>query len=281
MVLAMVALLRSREQRRFPAFYAYIALRLGSSLCLYLLLQLHRLSGISEKTAFTWYFYAYWASYVAGAIAVFLVIQELFRSSMEPFPGLKWLGTVSFRWVACISFVAASAALMTPGNRGETFVLALITQAMRGESIFLLSLLLFLMLAAGKLGLSYRSRIFGISFGFGIMAASDLVVSAVFLHRGHSMFVTSTSSMVNTVTSMATLLLWSAFFLRPEPARRAAILDPSSPLARWNEIASTLVPSGSRVAVHPVQVPANDFFLQDVEKVVDRIFIKNSLHIAS
>jgi hypothetical protein len=281
MVLAMAALLRSKEQRRFPAFYAYIALRLGSLLCLYLLLQLHGLSGISEKTAFTWYFYAYWVSYVAGAVAIFFVIQELFRSSMEPFPGLKWLGTVSFRWVACISFVAASAALMTPGNRGETFVLALITQAMRGESIFLLSLLLFLMLAAGKLGLSYRSRIFGISFGFGIMAASDLVVSAVFLHRGHSMFVTSTSSMVNTVTSMATLVLWSAFFLRPEPARSPAILDPSSPLARWNEIASTLVPSGSRVAVHTVQVPANDFFLQDVEKVVDRIFIKNSLHIAS
>jgi hypothetical protein len=95
------------------------------------------------------------------------------------------------------------------------------------------------------------------------------------------MFVSSTSSMVNTIASMATLLLWSAFFLRAEPARRAAILDPSSPLARWNEIASTLVPSGSRVSVHAVQVPANDFFLQDVEKVVDRIFIKNSLHIAS
>jgi hypothetical protein len=280
MVVALAALLRSREHRRFPAFYAYIALRLGSLVCLYLLLQLHRLTGISEEMAFQSYYYAYWLSYVAGAAAVFFVIQELFRSSMEPFPGLKWLGTVSFRWVACISFVAASAALLTPGGRGENFGLALISQAMRGESIFLLSLLLFLMLAAGKLGLSYRSRVFGISFGFGIMAASDLVVSAVFLHRGHSML-TSTSSMVTTVASMTTLVLWSGFFLRSEPARRPAILDPSSPLARWNEIASTLVPSGPRVAVHSVQVPANDFFLQDVEKVVDRIFIKNSLHIAS
>jgi hypothetical protein len=30
-----------------------------------------------------------------------------------------------------------------------------------------------------------------------------------------------------------------------------------------------------------VPAPANTFFLQDVEKVVDRILIKNSLHVAS
>jgi hypothetical protein len=277
MIVAMAALLRSREHRRFPALFAYVSIRLVSSVVLYVLLQVHRLTGVSEKAAYSLYFYTYWLSYIAGAIVVFLVIQELFRSSMEPFPGLKWLGTVSFRWVACISFVAASAALLTPGNKGEKFLLSLVAQAMRGESIFILSLLLFLMLAAGKLGLSYRSRVFGISFGFGIMAASDLVVSAVFLHRGHNIM-TSTISVVTTTASLTTLTVWAGYFFRREPARRAAILDPSSPLARWNEIATTLVPSGPRVAV---QLPANDFFLQDVEKVVDRILIKNSLHVAS
>ena len=113
MIVAMTALLRCREHRRFPALFAYIAVRLVSSVVLYLLLQAHRLTGISERHAYSWYFYSYWLSYIAGAILIFLVIQELFRSSMEPFPGLKWLGTVSFRWVACISFVAASAALTT------------------------------------------------------------------------------------------------------------------------------------------------------------------------
>ena len=217
-------------------------------------------------------------SYVAGAVVVFLVIQEMFQSSMDPFPGLKWLGTISFRWVACISFVAASAALLTPGSQGDKFLLAMVAQAMRCESIFILSLLLFLMLAAGKLGLSYRSRVFGISFGFGIMAASDLVVSAAFLHLGHNIM-TSTISVVTTSASLVTLGVWSAYFLQREPARRAAVLDPSSPLARWNEIATTLGHSAPRVPVVPV--PASDFFLQDVEKVVDRILIKNSLHVAS
>jgi hypothetical protein len=278
MVVAMVALLRSRDHRRFPALFAYVSVRLASSVVLHLIMQVHRLTAISEKTAYNWYFYTYWLSYVAGAVVVFLVIQEMFQSSMDPFPGLKWLGTISFRWVACISFVAASAALLTPGGKGDRFLLAIVAQAMRAESIFILSLLLFLMIAAGKLGLSYRSRVFGISFGFGIMAASDLVVSAAFLHLGHNML-TSTISVITTSASLLTLSVWSAYFLQQEPVRRAAILDPSSPLARWNEIATTLGSSAPRVPV--VAVPAHDFFLQDVEKVVDRILIKNSLHVAS
>jgi hypothetical protein len=277
MVVAMVALLRSREHRRFPALFAYVTVRLTSSVILHLLMQAHRFITVSEKAVYSCYFYTYWCSYVAGAIVVFLVIQEMFQSSMDPFPGLKWLGTISFRWVACISFVATSAALLTPGGRGNRFVLAIVAQAMRCESIFILSLLLFLMIAAGKLGLSYRSRVFGISFGFGIMAASDLVVSAAFLHLGHNML-TSTISVVTTSASLVTLVVWSGYFLVPEPARRATALSASSPLARWNEIATTFGHSTPRV---PVAVPASDFFLQDVEKVVDRILIKNSLHVAS
>src|SRR5580692_3692853 len=239
MVVAMVTLLRSREHRRFPALFAYVAVRLTSTVILQFLMHAHRFITVSEKAVYSLYFYTYWLSYVAGAIVVFMVIQELFQSSMDPFPGLKWLGTISFRWVACLSFVAASAALLTPGGKGYTFLLAIVAQAMRCESIFILSLLLFLMLAAGKLGLSYRSRVFGISFGFGIMAASDLAVSAAFLHLGRNMM-TSTISVVTTGASLVTLVVWSAYFLMPEPARRAAALSPSSPLARWNEIATTL-----------------------------------------
>ncbi len=90
---------------------------------------------------------------------------------------------------------------------------------------------------------------------------------------------TSTVSVVTTSASLVTLAVWSAYFLVPEPARRVTVLSASSPLARWNEIATTFGHSTPRV---PVAVPAaSDFFLQDVEKVVDRILIKNSLHVAS
>jgi hypothetical protein len=277
MVLALVVLLRSREQRRFPALFAYIALRLSSTVLLHALLQLEHL-GVNGATAYAWYFYTYWITYVAGAVVVFFVIQEMFQSSMAPFPGLKWLGTISFRWVACISFVAASATFFGPGEKGHRFLLGFVAQVMRCESIFILSLLLFLLLAAGKLGLSYRSRVFGISAGFGIMAAADMVVSATFFHHGGGSFMGSSTSLVTTGASMATLLLWSVYFVQPEPARRLATLNPSSPLARWNEIATTLGQSTPRPVV---TAPTNNFFLQDVEKVVDRILVKNSLNVAS
>jgi hypothetical protein len=278
LVIALLALLRSREQRRFPALFAYVSLRLGSSVLLHLLLQVHRFMTISERAAYRWYFYSYWLTYVAGAVIVFMVIQEMFQSSMDPFPGLKWLGTIAFRWVACISFVAAVAALLTPGSKGDKFLLALVAQIMRCESIFILSLLVFLMLAAGRLGLSYRSRVFGVSFGFGIMAAGDLVVSATFLHFGHNMM-TSTISVITTSASILTLTVWSAYFVQREPVRQAAVLDPSSSLARWNEVATTLGATAPKVTAIPA--PASNFFLQDVEKVVDRILVKNSLHVAS
>jgi hypothetical protein len=181
--------------------------------------------------------------------------------------------------VACISFVAASAALLAPGGKGDKFLLAIVAQAMRCESIFILSLLLFLLVASGKLGLSYRSRVFGVSFGFGVMAASDLVVSSAFMHFGHNI-VSSTISVVTTSASLLTLAVWSGYFLQREPVRRPAILNPSSPLARWNEVAIALGQTSPRFPI-TTPAPASNFFLQDVEKVVDRILVKNSLNVAS
>src|SRR6202789_1461668 len=124
LAVALIALLRSREQKRFRALFSYVALRLGSSVVLHLLLQIHRFVTIDNATAHALYFYTYWATYIAGAVIVFLVIQELFRFAMEPFPGLKWLGIISFRWVTCISFVAAVAAHLTPLRPGDTVAVA-------------------------------------------------------------------------------------------------------------------------------------------------------------
>jgi hypothetical protein len=279
MAIAMIALLRSREQRRFPALFAFISLRLGTNVVLLLLLQVHRVMPVSHKAAYAWYFYTYWLSYAAGAAVVFLVIQEMFQASMDPFPGLKWLGTISFRWAACLSLVVPAAGLLGPGGKSDKFLLAMVAQIMRIESVFILSLLLFLMFTAGKLGLSYRSRILVISFGFGIMAAADLVASSIYPYFRHNNMMTSALSVITTMASLLTMAVWSGYFLQREPVRRAAVLSPSSPLARWNEIATSLGQSAPRVPV--VATPASDFFLQDVEKVVDRILIKNSLHVAS
>ncbi len=167
-----------------------------------------------------------------------------------------------------------------PGWQGYKFLLGIVVQAMRCESIFILSLLLFLMLAAGKLGLSYRSRVFGISFGFGIMAASDLVVSAAFLHFGRNIM-TSTDQHLYDQRQPADA---DGLVRLLRAAGTGSSGGHADPPRRWRVGTKSLwrsvrAAAGSRL---PIPFPqASDFFLQDVEKVVDRILIKNSLHVAS
>jgi hypothetical protein len=279
MAVALFALLRSKDRRRFGALVVYLLLRLVSVSVLEVALHARVLFHLSKYTAYQWYFYTYWSFYIAGTIAVFFIILELFKFALEPLPGLKRLGLIAFRWVACVSCVAALASAAVPEVKRDRLIVAC-DQLMRCESIFLLSLLFFLMVAAGKLGLSYRSRVFGVCFGFGIMAASNLVASSflldLFKHQTH--IVTSALSIMDTGASILTLIVWSAYFFREEPVRHAIAQPGASPLSRWNEIALVLSPSASRIAVAN---PSSDFFLQDVEKVVDRILSKNSLNAAS
>jgi hypothetical protein len=278
MIIALVAVWCTKERRRFPALLTYFVLRLTSFSVLACLLHVPLFAHVARTTFYSLYFYSYWSLYLAGAVAIFFVIQELFNYALEPLPGLKRLGSVAFRWVACLSFVAASASALTPRLPGFKFLVGMCDQLMRCESIFLLGLLLFLMLSAGKLGLSYRSRVFGISFGFGIMAASNLIATAFFLNFGTKNMYTSPLSIMDTGASLLTAVIWSAYFLQREPARQAVTLPVTSPLVRWNEVAIAINhPRGSMA----MSAPGNDFFLQDVEKVVDRIMTKNSLKVAS
>ncbi len=277
---ALFALLRSKDRKRFGALFVYLTLRLMSLIILEVLLHAQVLFHVSKTTAYFWYFYTYWPLYIAGTIVIFFLILHLFKLALEPLPGLRRLGLIAFRWVACVSCVAATASAVIPGVKGNQMLLTACDQLMRCESIFLLSLLGFLMISAGKLGLSYGSRIFGVSFGLGIMAASNLVISAFlfnFSRRGIHI-ATSALSVVDTSAAVLTLIVWSAYFFRREPARHAVAVPARSSLGRWNEIALALGPGNGRIGI---AAPANDFFLQDVEKVVDRILTKNSLNIAS
>ncbi len=71
---------------------------------------------------------------------------------------------------------------------------------------------------------------------------------------------------------LATLAIWMVYCVLPEPARKPILMPASSTIYRWNEIASALGHTGTRVAV---QQPANSFFLSDVERVVEKVLARN------
>jgi hypothetical protein len=238
-------LVRSKAVRQFAYLVALLSVRLVCSAICLPLIQLSRHT-IERHLAYQIYFYVYWTSYALEAIFSLLVIYSIFKLAMAPLKGLQTLGMLVFRWVAAISVAVAIGVAVTPHVSGITFLVAMITQLQQTSSILTLCLLLFVCFAIRPMGLSYRSRIFGVSLGLGFLATVNLVNSAWI---AHSPSVYSVSSLVNGLAVGLTLLTWSAYFAFPEPKRRIITLPTTSPFLRWNQISLALGDDPGHVAV--------------------------------
>jgi hypothetical protein len=238
-------LVRSKAARQFKFLFALLCVRLSCSLiCLPLLYFCAR--GIEKHLAYQTYFYVYWASYALEAILSLLVIYSIFKLAMAPLKGLQTLGILVFRWVAAISVAVAIGVAVTPHLTGIHFMIAMITQLQQTSSILTLCLLLFVCFAIRPMGLSYNSRIFGVSLGLGVMATVSLIDAAWFAHSPNMY---STISMINGLAVGVTLLTWSTYFAFPEPKRRIIVLPTTSPFLRWNQISMALGDDPGYVAV--------------------------------
>lgn len=271
-LLAALAFFKSGSARRFPAMAAYLAVRGGSLLLLEALLW-NWTPSATPSLHYTIYFYSYWVTYIACAVAIFFVIQEVFRVVMEPVPGLRRLGLLAFRWVSIVSVMVAVGVIGLPATvaapNGDR-IGPLAMQLMRCVSVMELCLLAFLALSTHALGRTFRSRFFGIGLGFGLEAAAELVYTA-FAAR-HSYLASPANVAVQCATTVM-LLTWTVYFVLPEPKaeREKIVLAPTSPLARWNALANGL---GAMPHVAASQ-PTTGFFLQDIEGVVERVLAKN------
>ncbi|WP_263382631.1 hypothetical protein [Granulicella arctica] len=202
--------------------------------------------GIEAHTAYRLYFYSYWATYAAESVLGLLLIYSIFNLAMAPLEGLKNLGTLIFRWAASISVAIALVSALTPHFTQMSFITNFVTELQRTQSILTLCLLLFVCFAIRPMGLSYSSRIFGVSLGLGLLATTNLVASAWMAHF-KEMY-----STINTATGVATcfvLLLWITYFALPEPRRRMIVLPTTSPFLRWNQISQVLGDEPGFVAI--------------------------------
>jgi hypothetical protein len=238
-------LLRAKAVRQFTYLFALLCVRLTCSfICIPLLAFSGR--GIERHLAYQVYFYVYWTSYALEAILSLLVIYSIFKLAMAPLKGLQTLGMLVFRWVAAISVAIAIGVALTPHISGIKFMVAMITQLQQTSSILTLCLLLFVCFAIRPMGLSFNSRIFGVSLGLGVLATVNLV-NAAWLAHSPNMY--STLSLLNALAVGLTLLTWTAYFAFPEPKRRIIVLPTTSPFLRWNQISMALGDDPGYVAV--------------------------------
>jgi len=154
-----------------------------------------------------------------------------------------------FRWAGFISLAIAVTVALSPHVTSVKFIRAAVTQLQQTQSILTLCMLLFVCLAIRPMGLSYRSKIFGISLGLGMMATMDLV-GAAWLSHYDNMY--SSISVVSGSVVCLSLCIWMGYFAMPEPKRRMIILPTTSPFLRWNQISLALGDEPGFVAVGEV-----------------------------
>ncbi|HUA91700.1 MAG TPA: hypothetical protein VL991_03980 [Terracidiphilus sp.] len=269
LLVAIVAFLfwRRKLQRRFPAMSAYLGLRLASAPLFFLLLA--RNQATPSQAWYSVYFFSYWGVYIVSAGILFFICIEVFRSALSPFAGLMKFGIVIFRWIILASVIVTFSTISFSSHRGILIIPDIAFGMMHSVSILELCLLAFLCLCMNALRLSVRDVAFGISLGFGVMAANDFVAASV-ISRNISL--TAPLQFVYESLILTALGVWTAYCAMPQEARKPVVMPANSTVYRWNEIASALGHTGTQVAV---QQPANSFFLSDVEKVVDKVLNRN------
>jgi len=262
---ALLAFVHVRKHAALPAFGVFLAIRTLSAFVLLGMPQAHVTDNPLQHSG---YFYMHWITYLAGCVALFFALQELFVHMMEPLPALKKLGLLGFRWAAAVSLVLSLSSVVTLASASSVHdhLAATFTQIAVSFSVLALCLLAFLAVSIHGLGLSYRNRIFGLCIGLTMLSAMDLLVNAF-----HFSTIGSSTIQVSEIVSAIALVTWIVFLVLPEHVKEQTATSISSSALLWNDLAQELGPNP------PLQTAPQSGFLQNVESVVDRVLAKNSL----
>jgi hypothetical protein len=244
---ALCVLVARKQWSDYSALGCFLAVRIVSNVILtYLHFYAKSHYAIDPHAGYRAYFYTYWISGAVESVLTLLIVYSVFRLAMEPLKGLQTLGMLVFKWAAGISVAVALGSAVTPGTTGTKYIMDAISQLQRTQSILTLCLLLFVTFAIRPMGLSYSSRIFGVSLGLGIMSTNDLVQSA-WLALNPAM--DGAYNLINGAVICTILATWIAYFALPEPKRRMIVLPTTSPFLRWNQISQALGDSPGFVAI--------------------------------
>ena len=245
----LVIIVRKRLLRDFytlSAFLSVLSLETGSSVAL---LFFRKELGISKELCYRIYFYSHWVLFFVEYSLLLLVIYSVFKMAMKPLDGLHRAGKIVFRWVCGVSLALVLGMSMGPHLAGGSYIAAVTGQIQQGISVLTLCLLLFVCFSTRYLGLTFRSRIFGVSLGLGIYAAASLVESAWYATRGAQSSVYSPVYAFSALSVCVTLLTWGTYFAMPEPERKMILLPTTSPFFLWNRISEALGDDPGFVAI--------------------------------
>lgn len=183
----------------------------------------------------------YWAVYsleVTGSTALrFAILYELFRRVLSGYPTLHKSGFDLLRWsIIFLIAVAIVLAWLAPAG-GAGRLMAMVYALERTANVLLCGLMIFLFVLASYFRLSWRSHVFGIALGFGVMAACSLGIYAIRsqiepLARNVS---TDVLDLMTQGATLCSVLIWIGYVLAPERKPPAVRRLPDHNLETWNQ----------------------------------------------
>ncbi len=263
LLVVLVGVLRRKALHKvFPAFQSYLWVTIVCAVFYLAAKGLVFFSILPYDAARVAFLYVYMACYLAGAILVFRVVYDLYRQATSALPGIQHLGTIIYRWSVSISAIMAVVALCNLHLDYHQLLLAGSREVVRCECILVLCLITFFAFTAQTLGMSYGSRVFGISFGLAMMSTYTLLEMALFIRFPADVYLIST---IGEFVQLSAISLWVVYFVKAEPQRRLVTVESTSPLIRWNEIAQLLNnPAGQVVVSQP------DALMAEVHAVIEK-----------
>lgn len=220
-----VVMVRRKMYKQFPAFFLYTAFEIVQVIVLFTMDLLPWVSGKAWTQGFV-------CQLAISAGLRFLVIYEVFAHLFRHYAVLRRFGGPLFRGALAGLFVAAVglAAYAQGGDRSQwMFVLHVAQQTI---SIMQCGLIVCLFIFSAYLGLSWRNHVFGIAFGMGVFATSELAVSAILYHSGYHRFL----DFVTMGTYQACVLIWMFYILGPAKSMSPASKEvPAHDLEIWNQ----------------------------------------------
>jgi hypothetical protein len=236
-----IVMLRRGQHRAYKYFFVYVVAQIllfGPILAIY----------------FYWdaaFFYAASFDTLVSVALGFMVIWAAFLDLLPPFHASRNLGIVVLKWALLVTLLVAGVIAISNRPSDTAWGHAILTAWICLRSVQVASVV-FLLIFARYMGVSWRQHSFGIALGFAIFSVVELVLLASW--DGYHLS-TVLAGLINVGAYSFSLLIWLGYALAKRPETKSTLLQPQ----RWEQRVSDIQ--------YPVPV---DSLIPTFEGMVDR-----------
>jgi hypothetical protein len=220
-LLTAVFIVQRKQLRTFPLFFAYTIFHIIETAT----------SFVAFRISYVTYFYTYWTGEMLDTIFTLAVIQEVFLVTFQPYEALRRWG--SRIYVAGTVLLLGSAVFMGVTHPMGYSPRVSVLYTLDRSAIFVqIGLLFFLFLFCRLFGMTWRHYVFGIAFGYVLVAGLITISEAI-----RTRFGVSVHSLVSMLDALAYTIgagVWTYYFASSKSRVPLDRVPGTEKLIAWN-----------------------------------------------